>query len=88
MSEAMRTFRELFPAKTPYKGEPRARGLAKKPAGMTDRDFRLSIRKAHMMGEHGLLCGADHKAKISMPFLVTRNWQKVTCGKCVIRKPV
>lgn len=83
----MRTFRELFPAKTPIKGAPRARVLPPKQPGMTDREYRLSVRKAHMLGEQGLLCGADHKAKISMPFLVTRNWSKVTCGKCTMRKP-
>lgn len=75
----MEAFRQAFPRK----GRTPTRGFVHLP-GMTDREYRLSIRKAHMMGENGLLCCADRKLrKSSLPFLVTRNWAKVTCSKCL-----
>lgn len=69
----------------PPKKQRPSRGFgATRIPGMTDREFRLSIRKAHMMGAGKILCGADNKAKKgTLPFLVTRNWGKVTCRKCL-----
>ena len=63
--------------------EERARRVPAKISGQTDREYRLMIRKAHMLGENTILCGADKKKKVSIPFLVTRKWEKVTCKKCL-----
>lgn len=82
MSSAMEAFNAVFNARDKAKGRAPTRGFVRVP-GMTDKEYRMSVRKAHMMGDKGLVCGGDHKAKVSMPFLVTRNWTKVTCGKCL-----
>jgi hypothetical protein len=66
------------------KGRVPTRGFTRTP-GMTDREYRLSIRKAHILTAHGkILCGADHKVrKGSLPFLVTRKPERVTCTRCL-----